>query len=246
MTVKKPVFSIITVNYNCANGLSKTIESVLKQRFDNYEYIVIDGESTDESIEVIKKYQNSLAYWCSEPDKGIYDAMNKGIAHAHGEWIIFLNSSDIFANNDVLDEVEQHVSSSDYDIVYGDIVKEVNGVRIDVPAHEPCNFHHMFFCHQSCFVRTELMRKYSFDCRFKYSADFNFFKKCYKDGCVFLHLHSPLICYDFNGVSNQNRKAALRDNIAVIKGLDSGLEKWMFIGRLRFSIMGITLSQLFG
>lgn len=87
--------SIITVNLNNRDGLKRPIDSVVSQTFTNYEWIVIDGGSTDGSRELIEQYSNHFAYWCNEPDKGIYNAMNKGIAHAKGEWLQFLNSGDV-------------------------------------------------------------------------------------------------------------------------------------------------------
>lgn len=95
-------FSIITINYNNKEGLRKTIESVVGQSFRDFEYIIIDGGSTDGSIEVIKEYAGKVDYWVSEPDKGIYHAMNKGVLQAHGEYLNFMNSGDEFYNNGVL------------------------------------------------------------------------------------------------------------------------------------------------
>lgn len=112
-------FSIITINYNNKEGLRKTIESVVGQSFRDFEYIIIDGGSTDGSIEVIKEYAGKVDYWVSEPDKGIYHAMNKGVLQAHGEYLNFMNSGDEFYNNGVLQEV---APSLDSDIVVGKIV----------------------------------------------------------------------------------------------------------------------------
>lgn len=103
--------SIITVKLNNRDGLKRTIDSVVSQTFTDYEWIVIDGGSTDGSRELIEQYQDHFAYWCSEPDKGIYNAMNKGIAHAKGEWLQFLNSGDVLYSNNTL----ASVFSSKYD-----------------------------------------------------------------------------------------------------------------------------------
>ena len=94
----KPTLSIITVNLNNCDGLQKTIDSVVGQTFTDYEWIVIDGGSMDGSRELIEQYADCLAYWCSEPDNGIYNAMNKGISRATGEWLLFLNSGDSLFN----------------------------------------------------------------------------------------------------------------------------------------------------
>lgn len=87
---QRALFTIVTVSYNCCSLIEKTIKSVLQQDYHDTEYIIIDGESTDGTVEIIKKYAQHLAFWCSEPDGGIYQGMNKGISHAKGEWILFL------------------------------------------------------------------------------------------------------------------------------------------------------------
>lgn len=97
-----PIISVITVCYNAAASLEETMLSVLNQTYDKVEYIVIDGGSKDGTLDIIKKYANRLAYWTSEPDKGIYDAMNKGISKATGNWVNFMNAGDLFIDNEVL------------------------------------------------------------------------------------------------------------------------------------------------
>ncbi|WP_291275238.1 glycosyltransferase, partial [Flavobacterium sp.] len=99
------MISVITVNYNNDNGLKKTIESVINQTYKNFEFIIIDGGSTDQSSEIIKNYQDKINYWVSEPDKGVYSAMNKGIKVANGDFLIFMNSGDVFINENVLQNV---------------------------------------------------------------------------------------------------------------------------------------------
>ena len=98
-------FSIITINYNNCEGLRRTIESVVNQTCHDFEYIIIDGGSTDGSVDVIKQYADQIDYWVSEPDKGIYNAMNKGVAVAKGEYCLFLNSGDSLHNNSALAKV---------------------------------------------------------------------------------------------------------------------------------------------
>ncbi|MEN9918351.1 MAG: hypothetical protein RL662_787, partial [Bacteroidota bacterium] len=97
--------SVITISYNNAEGLLRTMESVVKQDFDDYEYIVIDGGSSDDSKNCIMSYSDKISYWISEPDKGVYHAMNKGIAVAKGEYLHFLNSGDTYAGSDVLSKI---------------------------------------------------------------------------------------------------------------------------------------------
>ena len=112
--------SIITINYNNFEGLNRTLKSVINQNLKNFEYIVIDGGSTDGSKELIEKYADKISYWVSEPDRGIYHAMNKGIVKASGEYLLFMNSGDLFYNNFILNEVIDDISK--YDLIYFDIL----------------------------------------------------------------------------------------------------------------------------
>ena len=110
-------FSIITVNYNNRKGLNNTILSVINQNYKDFEYIIIDGGSNDGSIDVIKQYESYITYWVSEKDNGIYHAMNKGILHAKGDYLNFMNSGDTFFDSDVLKKVDKELCN--YDIVIG-------------------------------------------------------------------------------------------------------------------------------
>ena len=113
-------YSIITINYNNKDGLKKTIESVINQSCKDFEYIIIDGGSTDGSVDVIRQYADRINYWISEPDKGVYNAMNKGVAQAHGEYLNFMNSGDCFSDNSVLENIAHSLCS--YDIVTGKVI----------------------------------------------------------------------------------------------------------------------------
>jgi glycosyltransferase involved in cell wall biosynthesis len=120
--MKKPLFSIITVTYNSKDVLEKTVESVKDQSCKDYEYIVIDGKSTDGTIDVIKNYENEIDYWVSEEDKGIYDAMNKGIKNSSGQLIFFLNAGDTFYDKEVLQDVKDfYLKNNKPECLYGGI-----------------------------------------------------------------------------------------------------------------------------
>lgn len=242
---KSPHITIITVTYNCAHLLEKTIDSILIQDFNDYEYLVIDGQSTDGTLDVIRKNQQHITYWCSEKDKGIYDAMNKGIKKATGKWIIFLNAGDTFANNNVLTKVSSYTYHTDYDIVYGNILVRRNNQLVERKALPPRNKQRMFFCHQSAFVKTDILKQMPFDIQFKMSADFHFFKRCLLMGHKFLHVDEPFAIFDLTGVSNTNRLKGLYDNVKVIQKTDKGLDKIKFLSKLYFVIGWIHLRNLF-
>lgn len=165
-------FSIITINYNNKEGLRKTIESVVGQSFRDFEYIIIDGGSTDGSIEVIKEYAGEVDYWVSEPDKGIYHAMNKGVLQAHGEYLNFMNSGDEFYNNGVLQEV---APSLDSDIVVGKIV---HGTEVWGFHKEDITLMDLIrgtVLHQASFFRKELFDENRYDESYKIVSDWKFY-----------------------------------------------------------------------
>ena len=117
-----PHISIITISYNAVKDIENTILSVLNQTYPNIEYIIIDGGSTDGTLDIIKKYQDKITYWVSEPDKGIYDAMNKGTLKATGEWLNFMNAGDTFYNEQVLENVFRDNNWENTDVIYGDVI----------------------------------------------------------------------------------------------------------------------------
>lgn len=168
-------YSIITINYNHAEGLRRTIESVVNQTCKDYEYIIIDGGSTDGSVDIIKEYSDKIDFWVSEPDKGIYNAMNKGIDHAHGEYLNFMNSGDCFYAPTVLEEVMPLLMA---DIVSGiDNVESENRQRCPI-SEEKLSMMTMFYNtvpHQSTFIKREVNEKFRYDESIKISSDWEFF-----------------------------------------------------------------------
>lgn len=170
-------FSIITINFNNDEGLRRTINSVVCQSYNDYEYIVIDGGSTDESVNIIKSFSDKIDYWVSEKDRGIYHAMNKGVVQAHGEYCIFMNSGDLFYNNSVLKLVDESVIQDD--VVVGKVV--INGkdkLISPPPTSGEFTLYHLYsgaIPHQGSFIKTDLLRKYPYDENLKISSDWKFF-----------------------------------------------------------------------
>lgn len=230
--------SIITVTYNASELLEKTILSVLEQSYNNIEYVIIDGGSTDKTVECIRKYQDQLAYWESKPDRGIYHAMNKGVAKATGAWICFLNAGDVFDDKFVLEKMVAAIpADKSAKILYGDVITiGKDGERNEKIASAPCNKHRMYFCHQSAFVLTDLLRAFPFDENYKMSADLKFFKESYYRGDGFVHMPFPVAIYDKSGISNTNRAAGILENIDVIREVDRGIMKFKFLLKLYFTL----------
>ncbi len=179
-----PMITIITIVLNDEKNIEKTIVSIVNQRYTNFEFIIIDGGSGDKTIEVIKQYELKIDYWCSEPDGGIYYAMNKGIELANGRYILFMNSGDEFFSNDVLTKVFQNPNSG-AEIIYGNTAVDFGGITSVNIAGEVNRSNTMPFCHQSVFVRTEVLQARKFDINFMICADRNFFTNCFFDNIQF-------------------------------------------------------------
>ena len=182
--MNSPKISVVTVCYNAADIIEGTILSVINQTYDNIEYIIIDGASTDGTIEVVNKYRDNVAHFVSEPDKGIYDAMNKGIKLASGEWINFMNAGDVFIDNGVI--MNMFSDNADYEgcsVLYGDS-KYMNkwGWFELIPDSMDIMKYHTPFCHQSSFIRTSIIKAEPYDTQYKFAADFNFFHDIWKKG----------------------------------------------------------------
>jgi glycosyltransferase involved in cell wall biosynthesis len=193
--------SIITINFNNRDGLRKTIESVVNQTWQEFEYIVIDGGSTDGSVEVIKEFADRIDYWVSEPDKGIYNALNKGVAVAQGEYCNFMNSGDCLYDSDTLEKVFATLPTAD--IVCGNTYSSY----LKVPPQE-ITFEFLFnesICHQCAFIRTTLMKKHGYDEKYKIVADRKFFVQALlHDNCSYQAVDVNVVKYDITGFSAAN------------------------------------------
>lgn len=196
--------SIITINYNNRDGLQKTIDSVVSQSFKDYEWIVIDGNSNDGSREIIEEYCDRFAYWCSEPDRGIYNAINKGLSHATGEYVQFLNSGDLLYSETVLEKTFSIIDGKS-DIYYGDYVQVNDNNRFN-PITLPeelgfCFFPYNNICHQATFYRRSLFDNNPYDESFSIVSDWAMNLKLLFEGRTFKHLNQFIVYYDNQGKS---------------------------------------------
>jgi len=224
------LISVITVTYNALPALKKTLQSIFAQTYSHIEIIVVDGASTDGTPEYLSTITPSSSfYYISEPDKGIYDAMNKGVRMAHGEYCIFMNAADTFASPQVLADVIAHGLNAD--VVYGDILKQ----GIVKVAQEPHNSHKMYYCHQAVFTRTQCLLDFPFDQHHLMSADFKQSKQLFLAGKSFRHIPVVITNYDVLGLSNTHRSDGLMDNIKVIKEVDTLSEQLRLLPRLYFT-----------
>ncbi len=211
-----PKLSIITINLNNKAGLLKTIISVINQTISDFEYIIIDGGSTDGSVELIEKYTYKITYWVSEPDKGIYNAMNKGIKIASGEYCLFLNSGDWLVDNNVLNDfINAHL---EHDIVSGNIQVNENSQKkiIESPYNENLDFRVFYegsLPHQSTFIKRELFNVHGlFNENYRIVADGEFFIKCLLIyNCTYSYFDRVISFFDINGISSKPEMKSLAD-----------------------------------
>lgn len=213
--------SIITINFNNLEGLKKTLESVVNQSWKEFEYILIDGGSTDGSAEYLKSQNKYIDYWVSEPDSGIYNAMNKGINVAKGEYLLFLNSGDHFFSNYVLQE--NHTKIANFDLVYFNIflASDTYSGTIFYPKELSFSFFYLgTLCHQSTFIKKELFEKIGlYDENLKLVSDWKFFTLAlFKFNCTYLKVNEIISTYYLDGISSDltNKKLLNKEKKQVL------------------------------
>ena len=226
MNKKFPKVSIITVTYNCHETIEQTIQNVLKQTYPNLEYIVIDGGSTDGTVEVINKYADRLAFWVSEPDKGIYDAMNQAVAKARGKYVYFLNCGDLFYDENVLAVMNELIreNPSAHGIYYGNIYERLTGQKVTSnPRIDAFACYRNVPCHQACFYYRELLLAHPFRTEYRVRADYEqflwcFFTKQYMEDVLFCYSDTMIADYEGGGFSEtkKNRKLSEKEHQEIV------------------------------
>lgn len=222
--MQQPTFSIITVTYNASRWVERTLLNVLSQSYPNIEYIVIDGGSTDGTVEIIRQYESGLAYWISESDKGIYDAMNKGLRKATGDYVWFINAGDTLPTSDTVQSVAIKVLKRKMlpDIIYGEtnIVNEegrlMGARRLKAPRKLSWKSFRMgmLVCHQAFIPKRSIAPQY--DLRYRYSADFDWCIRCMKQARTFCNTRLILSNFLEGGTSTTQRKASLKERYAIM------------------------------
>jgi len=242
----KPVISIITVTYNASRWLEQTIKSVLAQTYPHIEYLIIDGGSVDGTLNIIQKYESGLAYWESEPDKGLYDAMNKGLETAKGDYVWFMNAGDIISDNSTVEEIINGIKSDFLpDIIYGEtqIMNEHGNVmglrRLRAPDQLTWKSFRMgmLVCHQSFIVKRSIAPQY--DLQYRFSSDFDWCIRCLKEANEIHNTHLILSGFLNEGMTSKNRKASLKERYYIMCNYygktSTRLRHVLFAGRFYFS-----------
>jgi glycosyltransferase involved in cell wall biosynthesis len=209
--------SVVTVVLNQADDFIKTATSIIEQDYHNLEWIVIDGGSVDGTLKEIIQRTDRITRWISEPDKGPYDAMNKGIRYATGEWTIFMNAGDAFEYPGTVSRVFSE-NTNGFQAIYGDVIGNYSGrlQRIKAGSTETL-WKGMVFCHQSLFVKTCQLRQKGFDCTYQYGADYHFILTLLNHGCEFRQLDFPIAIIDTRGISNRNFARVAREHLTITR-----------------------------
>ena len=230
--------SVVTVSYNCADVIEDTIQSVTSQTYTNIEYIIVDGKSKDNTLSVINKYKDQINIIVSEPDKGIYDAMNKAINLATGDYVIFMNAGDVFYNNKIVEKVFYDNKIVDADIIYGSVAFDKKGKEIEV---KPLNFDEFWkgsrFCHQSAFISLSLHKEFVYDLKYKIAADFNFFNKMYHTGKNFVFIDFPFSKISLGGVSDVARIQLIQEYLDIINKKSFSVYCYYGVSALKAAIL---------
>jgi glycosyltransferase involved in cell wall biosynthesis len=195
------------------------MESAKKQSYQNFEYIIVDGGSKDGTLQEVSQFKNCFSNFLliSEPDEGIYDAMNKAVRYAKGEYVFFLNMGDRLYHENVLLEIATVVEEKKSpDIIYGDYVLQGNVVKKQGKVSTFSLLQEKMPCHQTIFSRTELMKEYTFDIQYKICADRDWLTKCYKSNKKILHCSTLVAQYDTTGISS-NYTLYSKESMKIIK-----------------------------
>jgi glycosyltransferase involved in cell wall biosynthesis len=215
-----PKVSVVTVVFNGADYVEVTLQSVLGQTYPKLEYIVIDGGSTDGTVDIIRNYEPGITYWSSRPDKGIYDAMNIGLARASGDWVIFMNAGDVFRLNTCIEEVFREPRNG-ATVVYGAVeIRYENFSRVEQPGRPERLWQGMKFSHQSAFVDVRYHQVHPYNIANSIAADLEFFYQAYVAGERFVNSGAIIASVSVGGISETDRVGSIcasRDAVCRVK-----------------------------
>jgi glycosyltransferase involved in cell wall biosynthesis len=216
---EKPLISIITVVLNGEKQLDRTIQSILNQTYNNIEYIIIDGGSIDRTSDIINKYKETIDYWVSEKDDGLYDAMNKGIDIATGEWINFMNAGDEFYNYSVLTKLFNNKNYKETEIIYGNhqIIYSSGSNRYVKAGSTKNIWKGEQFSHQSSFVKKSYLKMNKFNHRNKIASDFELYYKAFKNYKKFQFIDLTIAKFEAGGVSDVKRINSIFERWGIVE-----------------------------
>ncbi len=233
--------SIITVVYNDVSHIEETINSVLSQVYTDVEYLIIDGGSNDGTLNLIEKYQSRLSYFISERDSGIYDAMNKGIHQAKGDWLLFLNSGDILSNEHILLSVKDLLDENTT-IAYGDVraTSEEIEYQFDVKAGLAKGLlDNMVMNHQSCFIKRDWHLKNNYNLNYKIASDYHFMLRSFLAGRSFKYFPITISVISTGGLSDANRIRTFKEILRIKNELNKTIWNYLYYSKQLFYFLTI-------
>lgn len=222
----KPFFSIITVCLNSERTIEKTLKSVLNQTFKDFEYIIVDGCSTDNTMNIVRKYENQFPngrfFYISEKDNGIYYAMNKGIGMAKGKYVGIINSDDTYEINTLQIVFQSIKKNGEVDVLHGLLrIKDGENLKM-IKGRSSMELDYEMIEHPTCFVKRETYSNYGiFDCNYKYVADYDLMLRLKKNNCTFKMIEKILANFDTNGASSTSMSAVEYINYRKLKGISN-------------------------
>lgn len=245
---ESPLISVITVVFNRKNELEETLLNIISQNYNCYEIILIDGGSTDGTLDVIKKYQDHISYWISESDKGIYDAMNKGVNAAKGEWLNFMNAGDSYASNEIFNNIfYKNMLNKNYDLIIGNTDIDYGNFLRNQPVGDLNNlWKGAQFIHQSVFIKRSFQLSNLYNINNKISGDFEFFYNSYKSEANIKFISYVVSIFKAHGVSDTKRVSAVFSNFMVVlavEGFSLKILTFYFISMLK-QIITIILKKI--
>lgn len=217
-----PKITIVIATYNSAKTLEQSIASVIGQTYSNIELVIIDGGSTDNTRDIIRKYEKSISFWVSENDKGIYDAFNKGVQHATGEYIQFLGSDDSLCESTTIEQVADNLSN-DVDILSANVWVVDEKTNFQQLACNSCaiekrKFDGGMIPHPGMFVRREILLEHPFDITYRIAADYLFFLSCYYNNeYIFKFIDLPIVFFSSCGISSTSKVQLREENERIWK-----------------------------
>lgn len=243
---ERPTITVITVTYNSGAVLKKTIESVAGQSYKNLEYIIIDGGSSDNTLDIISEYKQYITSWVSEPDTGIYNAMNKGLSFASGELIYFLNAGDYFYNEHIVSDIaDLYIKEGRPDVIYGVVMTYSShnntqkrfGREVKLKEAKKGRV----ICHQAIFMKRQILQQYRFNEEYRITADYEVQVRCFKDGRLFFYVDKIISYYNSDGLSStlEGKRDTVYEKMRIVKIHFSPVTYYRFYLSARLKLLRI-------
>lgn len=234
--------SIVTVTYNCESTIEETILSIINQSYPNIEYIIIDGNSKDKTLSIIQQYETKISKIINEPDKGIFDAMNKSLNYITGDYVIFINAGDRLVNNHIIADIFEGKNYTE-DLIYGDVyIENECGFLFcqsdPIYLRKPTKFDYVFrsqgFSHQSLFTKTSILRKIKFDLQYPLGADYDTTYKVYSSGNHLLYYtHKAISIFDDRyGGASHNKSTLIYDERSRMFNYKKGTRYYITLSKI--------------